>query len=270
MGRKPVVSLEDRVPQLKQRRRKKANRRMLAVVMLFVLIILVILYFQSSFSKVQQFSIEGTEWHTDEKVIEATGVNIGDSYWTTDAQAVEDSLLSQLEVESAEVTKKFPTTFTVKINEYDHVAFIQQDQQFVPVLENGALMDAVPSNELPSHAPLLFGFVSDSVLKEMAGALSKLPAEVQQSVSEVHLTPDDTDAGHISVYMNDGFEVSAIIDTFAEKMEHYPSIITQLDPDVKGIIDLEVGSYFRAYETSNEEVQESVEDEEAAGEEEGQ
>ncbi|MGD7043597.1 cell division protein FtsQ/DivIB [Jeotgalibacillus proteolyticus] len=269
MGRKPVVSLEDRVPQLKQRRRKKANRRMLAVVMLFVFIILIILYFQSSFSKVQHFSIEGTEWHSDEKVIEATGVKIGDSYWTTDAEAVEESLLAQLEVESAEVTKKFPTTFNININEYDQVAFIQQDQQFVPVLENGALMDAVPSNELPGHAPLLFGFTSDSLLKEMAAALAKLPAEVQQSVSEVHLTPDDTDAGHISVYMNDGFEVSAIIDTFAEKMEHYPSIITQLDPDVKGIIDLEVGSYFRAYDTSYEEA-ESAEGEEAEAAEEGQ
>ncbi|KIL47631.1 cell division protein FtsQ/DivIB [Jeotgalibacillus campisalis] len=268
MGKKPVVSLEDRVPQLKQRRRKKANRRLLAVVILFILIILVILYFQSSFSKVQHFSIEGTEWLSDQKVIEGSGVKIGDSYWTTDTKAVEESLVTHLEVELAEVTKKFPTTLEFRINEFDQIAFVQQDQQFIPILENGMSIEAVASNELPGHAPLLLGFSSDDVLKEMAEALSLLPQEVQESISEVHLTPNDTDDGHITVYMNDGFEVSAIIDTFAEKMEHYPSIITQLDPDVKGIIDLEVGSYFRAYETSEQEAEEPVDEEDAVDSEE--
>jgi cell division protein FtsQ len=48
--------------------------------------------------------------------------------------------------------------------------------------------------------------------------------------------------------MNDGFEVSASIKSFSGKMAHYPSIISQLDPNKKGIIDLEVGSFFKAYE----------------------
>ncbi|WP_337999011.1 hypothetical protein [Bacillus methanolicus] len=48
--------------------------------------------------------------------------------------------------------------------------------------------------------------------------------------------------------MNDGFEVNATLRGFAEKMAHYPSIVSQLDPDKKGVIDLEVGSYFKAYD----------------------
>jgi cell division protein FtsQ len=35
-------------------------------------------------------------------------------------------------------------------------------------------------------------------------------------------------------------------------MMHYPSIISQLDPNKKGIIDLEVGSYFKAFESEVE------------------
>jgi cell division protein FtsQ len=57
--------------------------------------------------------------------------------------------------------------------------------------------------------------------------------------------------------MNDGFEVRATLRTFSDKMVHYPSIISQLDPNKKGIIDLEVGSFFKAYESEGAEPSEN-------------
>ena len=75
------------------------------------------------------------------------------------------------------------------------------------------------------------------------------------SISEIHYTPKKTDHYHISLFMNDGFEVSATLRSFSEKMAHYPSIISQLDPNKKGIIDLEVGSYFKAFEPEAEEAE---------------
>ncbi len=44
-------------------------------------------------------------------------------------------------------------------------------------------------------------------------------------------------------------------------MIHYPSIVSQIDSSKKGIIDLEVGSYFREYETEGEESNERDESE---------
>ena len=64
--------------------------------------------------------------------------------------------------------------------------------------------------------------------------LEQLPNEVLNSISEIHYDPKKTDHYHISLFMNDGNEVSATIRTFAEKMSHYPSIISQLDPNQKG------------------------------------
>ena len=49
--------------------------------------------------------------------------------------------------------------------------------------------------------------------------------------------------------------------TFAEKMAHYSSIVSQLLPDQKGVINLEVGSYFKAYEQEGDEPDEDKEDE---------
>ena len=81
----------------------------------------------------------------------------------------------------------------------------------------------------------------------MIKSLENLPTEISNSISEIHYTPKKTDPYHISLFMNDGFEVSATLRSFSEKMVHYPSIISQLDPNKKGIIDLEVGSYFKAF-----------------------
>ena len=78
----------------------------------------------------------------------------------------------------------------------------------------------------------------------MMKELDKLPSEILNSISEIYYSPKKTDLYHISLFMNDGFEVSATLRSFSEKMVHYPSIISQLDPNKKGLIDLEVGSYF--------------------------
>ncbi|MEW9501390.1 cell division protein FtsQ/DivIB [Jeotgalibacillus marinus] len=252
MGQKPVVSLEDRVPQLKQRRKKRANRRLLVVVLLFVLFILIILFFQSPYSKIQSISVNGLNGLTEEEIIEAGGVAIGDSFWSTGTDKVIEDIKDHLEVKNVFIDKKFPTSLIIKVEEYQHIAYVSQDQLFMPILENGASSTPVAVNELSSHAPILIGFSSQEILEKMATELAKLPVEVQQSISEVYSTPTDTDQNHINVYMNDGFEVSAVIDTFAEKMAYYPSIVSELNPDEKGIIDLEVGSYFKAYETNTE------------------
>ncbi|CAH0311033.1 Cell division protein DivIB [Peribacillus frigoritolerans] len=82
--------------------------------------------------------------------------------------------------------------------------------------------------------------------------LDKLPDEIQNAISEIHYAPTKTDEYHIVMFMNDGFEVSATSRTLYEKMIHYPSIVSQLDPNVKGVIDLEVGSYFKAYEDAEQ------------------
>ena len=52
-GKKKVVSIEDRIPKLKQQRRKKANRRLILLLLLFFIFIAFILYFQSPLSHVQ-------------------------------------------------------------------------------------------------------------------------------------------------------------------------------------------------------------------------
>lgn len=83
----------------------------------------------------------------------------------------------------------------------------------------------------------------------MIRQMQKLPDSITNAISEVRYTPSNVDRDLVTLYMNNGFEVRASIPSFAEKMAHYPSIISQLDPKKKGVIDLEVGSYFKAYDS---------------------
>jgi cell division protein FtsQ len=51
--------------------------------------------------------------------------------------------------------------------------------------------------------------------------------------------------------MNDGYVVTASIKTFADRMKTYPSIISQLNGSKKGIIHLEVATYFEEFGKSD-------------------
>ncbi|MGM0750339.1 MAG: cell division protein FtsQ/DivIB [Bacillota bacterium] len=251
MKKENVVSLEDRIPKLKQHRKKKANRRLLFLLSLFLLMILSVVYFQSPLSHVKEVVVHGNELVSNETVLQYSGIDSGMNLWSVNKDKTEEQLKKLPEVKNAKVKMSFPNSYEVHIQEYDKKAYLSKGNKFFVILENGKVLNK-GTESIPVDAPLLRGFEEDKVLVKMVEELGELPKEVQHLISEINLVPKKTDQYHLTLFMNDGFEVSATIRTFSEKMVHYPSIVSQLDPSVKGVIDLEVGSYFRAYETEGE------------------
>ncbi|BCB03265.1 cell division protein FtsQ/DivIB [Bacillus sp. KH172YL63] len=260
MKKENVVSIEDRIPKLKQHRKKKANRRLLFLLSLFMLMILSVVYFQSPLSHVKEVKVSGNELIPNQEVLLESGIDKGMNVWSVNKNKTVDQLKGLPEVKDAEVKLSFPNTYEIKIREYSKKAYLSKKNKFFVILENGEVLDK-GTESIPVDAPLLRGFEEDDVLKKMVKELGELPEEVQHLISEVNLDPKKTDQFHLILFMNDGYEVSATIRSFSEKMVHYPSIVSQLDPSVKGIIDLEVGSYFRAYETEGEQSDEEDEGE---------
>ncbi|WP_421384470.1 cell division protein FtsQ/DivIB [Bacillus salacetis] len=252
MDKGKIVSLEERIPKLKQHRKKKANRRLTFLLSLFLLLILTVVYFQSSLSQVKDIVVTGNHLVSDELVLEKISIEKGANVWSVDRSKTEKELVKVPEIAGAEVKLQLPNTVKVKVEEFEKAAYLINENRFYPILENGDLLDSRELDDLPTDAPLLIGFKEDAILKEMVDELKNLPSEIKNSISEIVLSPKKTDPYHVSLFMNDGFEVSASIRTFSEKMVHYPSIVSQLDDSSKGVIDLEVGSYFREYETEGE------------------
>jgi cell division protein FtsQ len=263
MQKGKVLTLEDRIPKLKEQRRKKANRRLILLLFMFFILILCVIYIQSPLSHVKTIEVRGNAAYTEETIVKATGITAATNIWKVDKQKVRDKLKKLPEIKDAKVGLQLPNTIMINIKEYKRIAYIVKESDFYPVMENGRILKDTEGAPLTVNAPVLSGFKEGKILDVMCKSLENLPAEVYNSISEIHYTPQKTDEYHISLFMNDGFEVSASLRTFVDKMVHYPSIASQLDPKIKGVIDLEVGSFFRAYE--KEEGEEGLEETEGEG-----
>lgn len=248
-----IVSIEDRIPKLKEQRRKKANRRLITLLLLFFFLIICIVYFQSPLSNVKNVVVSGNELYSRDVLINKSGITQKTNIWKIDSGEIERKIEKSPEIKEATIETKLPSTVYIKVKEYKRIAYISKEKLFLPVLENGQMLNEKQMTEIPVNAPILIGFKEGRVLNEMIEGLEELPREVLNSISEINYTPKETDEFHITLFMNDGYEVSATLRSFSDKMSHYPSIASQLDPNVKGIIDLEVGSYFKAYETEGAE-----------------
>ncbi|WP_210363736.1 cell division protein FtsQ/DivIB [Bacillus sp. REN3] len=253
MDKGKIVSIEDRIPKLKQQRRKKANRRLITLLALFFTLIASVIYVQSPLSKVKNILVSGNQSHSDQYIAGKSGITLDSNVWKINKDKIEKKLEKIEEISDVTVEVKFPNTVEIKIKEFRRLAYISKGKDFYPVLENGHIMGGKQISDIPVNAPILIGFEEGKALDEMIDGLESLPEEVVNSISEIHSQSKKNDRFLIKLYMNDGFEVNASLRTFSEKMAHYPSIVNQLDPERKGVIDLEVGSYFKAYEAEKAE-----------------
>lgn len=259
MGKGNIVSLEDRVPKLKQQRRRKANKRLIFLLLIFFILISCVVYFQSPLSHVNKISIDGNRTYSDDKLRTQSGLTKDSNIWSIDEKSIEKKLEQLTEVKSAKLKVVLPNHVSIKIEEWKRIAYIMKDGAFLPILDNGNILDE-ETGVIPVNSPILIGFSEGEAMEGVIEGLNELPDEILNSISEIHYAPKETDKFHITLFMNDGFEVSASLRSFAEKLAHYPAIVSQLDPSIKGIIDLEVGSYFRAYEAEGA-VEENEDDE---------
>lgn len=245
MSKKKIVSIEDRIPQLKQSRKKKANRRLVFYLTIFFLLISVIVYLQSPLSNVKQIVISGNSFVAEKEVIGLSNVNEETNIWAIDKKGIEEGVLDHPVIESVDISRKLPSTIEIQITEYDLVGYLRSDDEVHPILGSGITLPI--HIESFSEAPLLIGFTEEDYLKNMTSELEKLPKSILNLISEIHWKSTKENKNKIVLYMNDGYIVQGTIRDFANKMQVYPSIVSQLDPDSKGIIHIGVGAYFEEF-----------------------
>lgn len=244
-----VVSIEDRIPKLKQERRKKTNRRIMILLFLFFLLILSILYFRSPMSKVGSITVQGNRLITTEDIIAASGLTAETVILNIDKDELLAKIMDIPEIKSAELSLTLPNHLHINVEEYDILGILKTDDEYQVLLENGHLTAWNDRYQHELDVPILLGFSDDDQLELLAKQLGELATEVRNSISEMIFTPKETDLLAVTLYMNDGFEVRATLRSFAERMNYYPDLISQIDPGEKGILDLEVGLFFKSYES---------------------
>ncbi|EDO0827625.1 cell division protein FtsQ/DivIB [Listeria monocytogenes] len=250
---KRVISIENRIPELKKYRKKKLVRHLAILIGIFVILIAITLYFLSPLSKLDKIAVSGNKQLTENEVRKESGLEVGEFVLGIRNGKTEDRLKKNTLIKDATVSKEGLNDVQINITEFKTIGYQQQGGKYYDVLESGIMLTDQP-RQFPIGNDLLFqNFKNGKTLEKMVAQINKLPKDVVSSISEVIYSPTKSDQNHIELYMNDGNQVSADISTFAEKMQHYPAIVAQLAKGQKGVIDIEVGSYFQSYYQQNAE-----------------
>lgn len=271
MEERKIVSIEDRIPKLKQTRKKKANRRLIVYLTILFLLIATVVYLQSPLSDVREVVVKGQQHVSEEEIKEISKITNETNIWQVESDKIKKRLESHNEITFADVNRKFPSTVQIEVEEAERIGYVKENGEFRPILENGTELKS--TSPLPGgDAPILAGFNKPTYLKEMSQELKELPDSVSSLISEIHWEPKEDNPYQIRLYMTDGYQVLASIRTFSSKMPAYPSIVSQLDKGLEGIIHIDVGAYFEEFTEAEQEQQESTEqaEEESAQQESSQ
>ncbi|WP_017727211.1 cell division protein FtsQ/DivIB [Halalkalibacterium ligniniphilum] len=261
MGDEKVVTINERIPSLKEQRKQRANRRLIFFLSFFFILLVMVIYFQSPFSQIQEIQVRGNHFVADERVIEASQIDKGTSIWNLQKEQFAENILNLDEIASVEIERSLPTTIIIHVEEHSRVAYLFQDSKYFPILETGQFLAELPRHHVPADAPILMNWEQGAPVAELAAELTKLSDRMIQRISEIYHTPTDFDPLMITLYMNDGFEVQSTIRDFAENIAPYPTIVRELDPTVKGVLHLKMTPYFEALEENDSEGDVDVEGE---------
>ncbi|SER03970.1 cell division protein FtsQ [Gracilibacillus ureilyticus] len=256
MEQKRVVSIEDRIPQLKKERRKRTNRKLAIYLTVFFLLVFIVVYIQSPLSHVNKISITGENMVSEEEILEITELDLFTNYWSVQKGKIEEALKEHVLINNASIEKKFPANhILIEIDELQHVGYLENGESAVPLLENGETLEGTSVNEITASAPLLKNFTDYPNMKELAKELNELPNYVQSLISEIKWSPTTTNSQKIVLYMIDGYEVELTAGNFSELLKTYPSIVSQLDEEVDGVIKIdEGGAVFTPYNSDQPEI----------------
>lgn len=208
----------------------------------------------SPYGKVKDIYVEGAEAVPEQSIIDASQLTgklttLGAVWNDEKINAYITNALPQ--VKTAEVTLRGLNDVTIHVTEHETIAYVYSDGSYYNVLENGTVADTKLKVPIGNN-PIITSFEMNQNLDDLLEQYLQLTVSVQNSISEIKYTGTEENPYAITVYMNDGNEVKAILPSFAEKILYYPDIVSQLG-ETKGTIDLEVGVYFTPFAQSVEE-----------------
>ena len=217
--------------------------RAISVLFLSLLLLVVSAYLLSPYATMKDIRVEGTVQTTDDDIRQASGIQ--DSDYTInlllDKAKYEERIKSNYWVESAQLVYQFPTKFTIKVKEYDIVAYYVSGESHYPILSSGQLeTSSVSLVSLPeTYISVLFN--DSEQIKTFTSELSQISPEFKSAIQKVELAPSKVTSDLIRLTMNDSDEVLVPLSEMSKKLPYYSKIKPQLSEP--SVIDMEAGIY---------------------------
>ena len=217
--------------------------RAISILFLSLILLVVSAYLLSPYATMKDIRVEGTVQTTDDDIRQASGIQ--DSDYTInlllDKAKYEEQIKSNYWVESAQLVYQFPTKFTIKVKEYDIVAYYVSGESHYPILSSGQLeTSSVSLVSLPeTYISVLFN--NSEQIKTFTSELSQISPELKSSIQKVELAPSKVTSDLIRLTMNDSDEVLVPLSEMSKKLPYYSKIKPQLSEP--SVIDMEAGIY---------------------------
>ena len=217
--------------------------RALTILFPSLLLLIVSAYLLSPYATMKDIRVEGTVQTTADDIRQASGIQ--DSDYTInlllDKAKYEEQIKSNYWVESAQLVYQFPTKFTIKVKEYDIVAYYVSGESHYPILSSGQLeTSSVSLVSLPETYISVF-FNDSEQIKTFTSELSQISPEFKSAIQKVELAPSKVTSDLIRVTMNDSDEVLVPLSEMSKKLPYYSKIKPQLSEP--SVIDMEAGIY---------------------------
>ena len=217
--------------------------RALTILFPSLLLLIVSAYLLSPYATMKDIRVEGTVQTTADDIRQASGIQ--DSDYTInlllDKAKYEEQIKSNYWVESAQLVYQFPTKFTIKVKEYDIVAYYISGENHYPILSSGQLeTSAVSLVSLPETYLSVF-FNDSEQIKAFVSELAQISPELKAAIQKVELAPSKVTSDLIRLTMNDSDEVLVPLSEMSKKLPYYSKIKPQLSEP--SVIDMEAGIY---------------------------
>lgn len=217
--------------------------RALTILFPSLLLLIVSAYLLSPYATMKDIRVEGTVQTTADDIRQASGIQ--DSDYTInlllDKAKYEERIKSNYWVESAQLVYQFPTKFTIKVKEYDIVAYYVSGENHYPILSSGQLeTSSVSLVSLPeTYLSVLFN--DSEQIKTFTSELAQISPELKADIQKVELAPSKVTSDLIRLTMNDSDEVLVPLSEMSKKLPYYSKIKPQLSEP--SVVDMEAGIY---------------------------
>ena len=217
--------------------------RALTILFPSLLLLIISTYLLTPYATMKDIRVEGTVQTTADDIRQASGIQ--DSDYTInlllDKVKYEKQIKSNYWVESAQLVYQFPTKFTIKVKEYDIVAYYISGESHYPILSSGQLeTSAVSLVSLPETYLSVF-FNDSEQIKTFVSELSQISPELKAAIQKVELAPSKVTSDLIRLTMYDTDEVLVPLSEMSKKLPYYSKIKPQLSEP--SVIDMEAGIY---------------------------
>jgi cell division protein FtsQ len=247
-----IVDQDQPDPTFEERRRKRERRERVKKIRWFkwavigvVAAIVIIVILASPIFSVRDIQIEGAVYTSQETIDEATRLIDGDSYFTLDSNGASNILKEDPWVEDVRISKHFPDTVVVEIDERVPVVwYVGEDNKARVVDAEGRIitvLDGWPTDYLQVTGvgpSLAAGAITDVGYRAAAQTVIALPDELRRLVESLELSP----GGELSMTLSSGTIVRFGAPTdLQNKLVSVVVLLRRQNPTDIAVIDVSTG-----------------------------